>query len=65
MKQLIILIALSALLGGCAWFQRDKSGSADSGAIGGPDIGPGRGTTGVSSGAEGGSGITGSDLAPP
>jgi hypothetical protein len=66
MKRLIILIALSALLGGCAWFQRsDKSSGADSGTIGGPDIGPGRGTTGVSSGAQGGSGITGSDLAPP
>lgn len=63
MKKLMMLIILSSLLGGCAWFQ--GSGSADSGGVGGPDIAHGRGTTGVSSGAESGAGITGSDLAPP
>jgi len=66
MKRILILIALSSLLGGCAWLQPNgRSNSADSGGIGGHDLGTGRGTTGVSSGAEGGSEITGSDLAPP
>ncbi|MGH7868100.1 MAG: hypothetical protein ACREP9_10905 [Candidatus Dormibacteraceae bacterium] len=61
MKKVIMLAVLAGLLGGCSWFQRgDRAAN-----IGGPEVGPGRGTTGVSSGAEGGSGITGSDLAPP
>ncbi len=63
MKKLIMLMALSGLLGGCAWFQGSDKPS-DTGGVGGHDVG-GRGTTGVSSGAEGGTGITGSDLAPP
>lgn len=63
MRRLMILIVLTGLLGGCAWFQ--GSDTANSGSVGGPDVAHGRGTTGVSSGAEGGAGITGSDLAPP
>jgi hypothetical protein len=62
MKRVFLLIALSILFGGCAWIQR--SGHSVSGGVGGHDIGPGRGTTGVSSGAEEGFGVTGSDLAP-
>ena len=63
MKRLITMIGLLALLTGCSWFHHGDS-SAGEGLSGG-DYGPGRGTTGVSSGAAGGSGITGSDAAPP
>ncbi len=62
MKRVFLLITLSVLFGGCAWFQR--SDHSISGGVGGPDMRPGRGTTGVSSGAEEGFGVTGSDIAP-
>jgi hypothetical protein len=67
MRTIVCLILLATLLSGCSWIHHkdntDSSGSV--GWIGGPDAGPGRGTTGVSSGADSGRGITGSDAAPP
>ena len=68
MKKIVCLIGVAVCLGGCSWFHHgDNTDSSSSGAgwLGGPDASPGRGTTGVSSGATGGSGITGSDAAPP
>jgi uncharacterized lipoprotein len=67
MKKLILLEMLVLLLSGCSWLHHgEQDGSAYSGgSIAGPDYGVGRGTTGVSSGADGGHGITGSDAAPP
>ena len=66
MKRIITLFGLLALLTGCSWFHHgDSSSGSGSGGIPGSDYGPGRGTTGVSSGADAGSGITGSDAAPP
>ena len=66
MKKWLFLIAAAFLLNGCSWMHGEKTeDSGGVGWIGGPDAGPGRGTTGVSSGAAGGSGITGSDAAPP
>jgi hypothetical protein len=64
MKRLIILTALAAFLSGCAWIGSRDRGAAQEGGIPGADLGPGRGTTGVSSGADSGAGITGSDAAP-
>jgi hypothetical protein len=66
MKKIIAISGLLALLTGCSWFHHTNSewgNSADSAS--GNDYGPGRGTTGVSSGADAGLGITGSDAAPP
>jgi len=67
MKKLFFLFGLGVLLNGCSWIHGgDKTeDSKGNGWIGGPDAGPSRGTTGVSSGAAGGGGITGSDAAPP
>ena len=68
MKKILILIVLLASLSGCSWLHHGDSdnGVGYSGAsISGPDYGPGRGTTGVSSGAATGLGVTGSDAAPP
>lgn len=64
MKKIMLLLALAGILNGCAWFRHgDESGA--SGTTNGSDSRPVRGTTGVSSGADAGTGITGSDLAPP
>ena len=68
MKRIIIAIGLLAFSSGCSWLHHGDSNNSESysgGAITGPDYGPGRGTTGVSSGAATGAGITGSDAAPP
>ncbi len=65
MKRILILLALLALVSGCAWFQGSDGNAARQGGIAGVDYGTGRGTTGVSSGAGAGQGITGSDAAPP
>ena len=66
MKKIFLLFGLGVLLGGCSWIHHGDAAenSKANGWIGGPDS-AGRGTTGVSSGAEGGGGITGSDAAPP
>lgn len=65
MKKIILTLGLSVLLSGCSWLHHgDSENNGYSGAsISGPDYGPGRGTTGVSSGATSGAGITGSDAA--
>ena len=66
MKKIIIALGLLTLLTGCSWLHHSETTWGYSGdTIGGPDYGPGRGTTGVSSGADAGQGITGSDAAPP
>jgi hypothetical protein len=67
MKKFVCLISLASLLSGCSWLHRGDAADSTpaTGWIGGPDPGQGRGTTGVSSGAAGGGGITGSDAAPP
>ena len=63
MKKLILLFGLVGILSGCAWFNHGDEGGAV--GVSAPDSPPARGTTGVSSGADAGEGITGSDLAPP
>ncbi len=67
MKKIFFLVGLAVFLNGCSWIHHGDTTEDSKGAgwIGGPDAGVGRGTTGVSSGAVGGSGITGSDAAPP
>jgi hypothetical protein len=69
MKKIILFLGLLlSLCCGCSWLHHgdaDGSGSRSEGSISGPDYNPGRGTTGVSSGAASGQGITGSDAAPP
>ncbi|HZR19897.1 MAG TPA: hypothetical protein VFE51_21610 [Verrucomicrobiae bacterium] len=67
MKKIIGLLWFMSLLSGCSWIHHkdDADSTRSSGWIGGPDAGPGRGTTGVGSGADSGRGITGSDAAPP
>ena len=64
MKTLIMIIVLAGFCSGCAWIGHRDRGTAHEGGIPGSDLGPGRGTTGVSSGADTGAGITGSDAAP-
>jgi hypothetical protein len=67
MKRVILIIALGNLLAGCSWLghkNRDAEGGYTGGNAPGVDVNPGRGTTGVSSGADAGSSVTGSDLAP-
>jgi hypothetical protein len=67
MKTFITLAGLAILLNGCSWFghgDSNRSGTASAG-VSGVDYGTGRGTTGISSGADAGRGITGSDAAPP
>jgi len=66
MKKIIFTVGLSVLLSGCSWLHHgdsDNSVSHSGASISGADYGPGRGTTGVSSGATSGAGITGSDAA--
>jgi hypothetical protein len=66
MKRFVTIIGLSAFLTGCSWLHHQDTGwGYNAGSTSGTDYGPGRGTTGVSSGADAGSGITGSDAAPP
>lgn len=67
MKKVITLIGAAALLGGCSWLGHGDNNSSGytGGGISGVDYGTGRGTTGISSGADAGPGITGSDAAPP
>jgi hypothetical protein len=66
MNKVIALIGLLAFLSGCSWFHHGEGSTAEGrGGIPGSDYSPGRGTTGVSSGADAGQGITGSDAAPP
>lgn len=62
MKKIMLLLALAGLLNGCAWLGHGDEGGST--AANGPDSGPVRGTTGVSSGADSAAGTTGSDLAP-
>jgi len=64
MKRVLIITALAALFTGCAWIGHRENATAHEGGIPGSDLAPSRGTTGVSSGADGGPGITGSDAAP-
>ena len=64
MKRLVLLFALAGALTGCSWFQHGEDGGSSGNGMSGADSGQVRGTTGVSSGADEGSGITGSDLAP-
>jgi hypothetical protein len=66
MKQIILALGLLGLATGCSWLHHTETnwGYSDS-SISGPDYSAGRGTTGVSSGADSGPGITGSDAAPP
>jgi hypothetical protein len=63
MKKLMMIVAVAGLVSGCSWIgHRDGEGVVSGeGGIPGADLSPGRGTTGVSSGADGGGGITGSD----
>ena len=63
MKKLILIIALAGLVGGCTWIGHRQGVVSGEGGIPGADLSPARGTTGVSSGAEGGAEITGSDAA--
>ena len=68
MKKIITAIGMLVLMCGCSWLRHGDTNSRESdsgGSIAGPDYSPGRGTTGVSSGAATGAGITGSDSAPP
>jgi hypothetical protein len=66
MKRVFLVMGFAAFLSGCSWIHHDKSNesSAGTGSIAGPDYGAGRGTTGISSGADAGHAITGSDAAP-
>jgi hypothetical protein len=64
MKNLIVIISLASLLAGCAWIKpENRGGSLGNATMPANDTGPGRGTTGVSSGADFGAGVTGSDAA--
>jgi hypothetical protein len=66
MKKVFVLAGLLACLTGCSWLHHTDTGWGYSGgSMSGNDYGPGRGTTGVSSGGDAGVGITGSDAAPP
>ena len=64
MKKLIVTIALVALASGCSWIGHRQGAVSGEGGIPGADLSPARGTTGVSSGADSGLGITGSDAVP-
>ena len=65
MEKVILLISLSTLLTGCSWIgHKNHDETYTRSSIPGVDINPGRGTTGVSSGADLGWTVTGSDLAP-
>lgn len=66
MKKIFAMIGLITFLGGCSWLHHGDGTSANAvSGLPGNDYNPGRGTTGVSSGAGAGQGITGSDAAPP
>lgn len=66
MKKNIAMLGLLVFLSGCSWFGHGEGNiNYGGGTVGGVDYSPGRGTTGVSSGADTGPGITGSDAAPP
>ena len=67
MKKIVTMLGLTVLLNGCSWIGHGDSSNINygGGTVGGVDYSPGRGTTGVSSGADAGPGITGSDAAPP
>jgi hypothetical protein len=66
MKKTITMLALLVLVSGCSWFGHGDGATVNyGGTVGGADYSPARGTTGVSSGADAGQGITGSDAAPP
>jgi hypothetical protein len=60
MKRLLLIFVMAGLLTGCAGM---KGAGADSDFS--DNLSPGRGTTSVSSGAELGTGITGSDVFAP
>jgi hypothetical protein len=62
MKTLLMILAFVSLLTGCAWFK----GSGPVGDTGSNAMGTGRGTTGVSTGAdaEDQGEVTGSDMPP-
>ncbi len=59
MKSVLLLIALAMLAGGCASYKSQGAAGTD------PNTQIFRGTTAVSSGADPGWEITGSDFAPP
>jgi hypothetical protein len=61
MKKNLLLAILAVLLNGCALYH----GGSNSGDSAGNEGNIERGTTGVSSGADPGPGITGSGFAPP
>jgi len=67
MKKLVTMLGLLALLSGCSWFGHEHGANSNNGgsSITGMEDAPGRGTTGVGSGAGTGPGVTGSDAAPP
>ena len=66
MKIIITMLGLVTLLSGCSWIGHgDGEMNYGGSSVTGVDYGPGRGTTGISSGADAGPGITGSDAAPP
>jgi hypothetical protein len=61
MKKLMMIVAVAGLVSGCSWIGHREGVASGEGGIPGADLSPGRGTTGVSSGADNGVGITGSD----
>ena len=64
MKKLIVIISFASLMAGCAWIKPGShSGTPSDASMPANETGPGRGTTGVSSGADFGAGVTGSDAA--
>jgi hypothetical protein len=65
MKKIIPLAFVLLFLSGCSWIGNRDRDNPGNGGVSGVDYGPGRGTTGISSGADAGQGITGSDAAPP
>jgi hypothetical protein len=66
MKKIIVMAGLLSFLSGCSWLHHeDTNWGYSEGSISGSDYSPARGTTGVSSGADAGVEITGSNAAPP
>ncbi len=64
MKRVVVVLAFAALLAGCSYLQAPNQSGSPGGMGAGVEMG--RGTTGVSTGADAGAGadITGSDAAP-